>query len=241
MQMFLDESGDHGLSHIDPNFPLFLLCGCLFSDDALVAFEEKMNALKRKYWNTTDVILYSREIRKCEGPFQILFDLLLKEQFYNDLNVLIADADFTVIAAAIDKEKHIKRYGKLAHDPYDVSLSFMMERFVFCLDEIDNASSAQLIFEKRGYKEDTQITSHFNAIRDAGTYFVDGERMRSRVTGCHFHAKMENIVGLQCADLCAYPLARSIVLKGEPSKAADIVSEKVYTKNGKQYGFKIFP
>ena len=33
--LFLDETGDHGLTHIDKNFPVFLLCGCLFSDQEL--------------------------------------------------------------------------------------------------------------------------------------------------------------------------------------------------------------
>ena len=75
MQLFLDKTGDHGLTHIDPNFPVFLLCGCLFTGDELSAFEEGMNKIKTKYWNTTNVILHSRDIRKCEGPSQIFFFL----------------------------------------------------------------------------------------------------------------------------------------------------------------------
>ena len=31
---FLDETGDHGLSFVDKNFPLFLLCGCITKEDA---------------------------------------------------------------------------------------------------------------------------------------------------------------------------------------------------------------
>lgn len=31
-QFFLDETGDHGLTFIDDNFPIFLLAGCLFED-----------------------------------------------------------------------------------------------------------------------------------------------------------------------------------------------------------------
>lgn len=33
--LFLDETGDHGLSYIDRNFPIFLLCGCLFDHNEL--------------------------------------------------------------------------------------------------------------------------------------------------------------------------------------------------------------
>jgi len=40
---FLDETGDHGLSYIDRNFPLFLLCGCLFREDSLLAGKSNAN------------------------------------------------------------------------------------------------------------------------------------------------------------------------------------------------------
>jgi len=41
--LFLDESGDHGLSFVDPNFPLFILSACLFSNIELEKLEEKIN------------------------------------------------------------------------------------------------------------------------------------------------------------------------------------------------------
>lgn len=31
--LFIDESGDHGLKNIDPNFPVFVLSGCIFSKE----------------------------------------------------------------------------------------------------------------------------------------------------------------------------------------------------------------
>ena len=83
---FLDESGDHGLTYVDPNFPLFLLCGCLFEESALREMEKRVNEFKLKYFGTTAVILHSKDIRRCEGAFQILFDLDLKAKFYEDLN-----------------------------------------------------------------------------------------------------------------------------------------------------------
>lgn len=80
--LYLDETGDHGLSFIDHNFPIFLLCGCLFSQIEMENMKKKVNLFKQKYFNTSNVILHSREIRKCEGSFQILFDLNLKAKFY---------------------------------------------------------------------------------------------------------------------------------------------------------------
>src|SRR3990167_5916028 len=133
---FLDETGDHGLTYIDKNFPLFVLCGCLFSEDSLKNLESHVNALKVKYFKTTEVILHSRDIRKCEGTFQVLFDLRLKEEFYKDLNKILGNANYAVIGSGINKEEHNKKYGTQAYDPYSLSLSFVIERMIFCLDSM---------------------------------------------------------------------------------------------------------
>jgi len=48
-QFFLDETGDHGLSFVDKNFPLFLLAGCLFDDIELVKIEKEINDFKKEF------------------------------------------------------------------------------------------------------------------------------------------------------------------------------------------------
>lgn len=114
---FLDETGDHGLSYVDKNFPLFLLCGCLIREDHLIILEEKINRLKMEFFGSKTVVLHSRDIRKCEKSFQIFFDLSIKERFYNALNAIVKDTPYQVIGSAVNKEQHIKKYGKGANDP----------------------------------------------------------------------------------------------------------------------------
>ena len=70
--MFIDECGDQNLSAFDENFPIFTLCGVLMSQGQLRAMENKITALKKKYWGDKTVILHSRDIRK--------FDFLSKKQ-----------------------------------------------------------------------------------------------------------------------------------------------------------------
>lgn len=105
---FLDETGDHGLNFVDKNFPLFLLCGCLIREDYLRDMEGKVTVFKQKYFKTSDVILHSRDIRKCEGAFQILFNLELKAKFYDDLNLILKGCEYLIIGVAVDKEEHIR-------------------------------------------------------------------------------------------------------------------------------------
>jgi len=241
---FLDETGDHGLSYVDKNFPLFLLCGCLFRADELDNVKAQIDTFKRKYFKTTEVILHSREIRKCEGSFQILFDLKLKAEFYKDLNKILEGAACKIIAAGIDKEEHIKKYGKGAKDPYSLSLSFTIERLIFCLDSLDKKGVVEVKVEPRGKKEDQMLLSHFNSILDLGTFYISPGRLKEKIINFKFHSKRENIVGLQIADLCAYPLARHLLNPEEPYIPFKIIEKKIYCNKSGEYdgwGLKLFP
>ena len=51
--LFLDETGDHGLSFVDKNFLLFLLAGCLFDDTELSKIEKEINNFKEEFFGLT--------------------------------------------------------------------------------------------------------------------------------------------------------------------------------------------
>jgi len=241
---FLDETGDHGLTYIDPNFPLFLLCGCLFSENVLVKAKELINGFKKKYFRTDDVILHSRDIRKCNGAFQVLFDMNLKKSFYEDLNNLMKNLQFKIICSAINKDEYIKRYGRGAHDPYHISFSFIMERLVFCTDKIDKKAEIVIMPEMRGRREDTLFISHYNSVMDSGTYHVTSSRFKNRVKHLKFCKKRDNVAGSQIADLTAYPLARYVLNPKEPYIPFEMIKEKIYCNpNGEidGFGLKVFP
>ena len=241
---FLDETGDHGLTFIDKNFPIFLLCGYLIREDALRNIEDRLNRFKRKFFKTTEVILHSRDIRKCDGPFQILFDLNLKAEFYAALNEILSQGQYRLIGSGVDKVKHIKKYGKAASDPYALSLSFVLERLIFCLNGMDESAQVEILVEERGRKEDRLLLAHFNSILDLGTYFVAPDKFKSLIKRWSFHNKRENIIGLQLADLCAYPLARHVINPKEPYIPFKIIENKLYhSPEGKYWGWglKLFP
>jgi hypothetical protein len=98
--LFIDESGDHGLKNIDIHFPVFVLCGVIFSEENYKIFNEKFNEFKVSLWNSKEVIFHSRDIRKCDKEFKVLFDLEKKEFFYNRLNeIIIVRLIFSVLLA----------------------------------------------------------------------------------------------------------------------------------------------
>jgi hypothetical protein len=241
---FLDETGDHGLTFVDKNFPIFLLCGCLISETSLKKLEKSVKRFKRKYFSSTDVILHSRDIRKCEGSFQILFDLDLKARFYADLNTILGSSQFCIIGAGVHKERHLKRYGKVAHDPYSLCLSFVLERLVYRLNRMDTGARVEIFVEQRGKREDQALLAHFNAISDRGTYYVASSEFKTKFRGFGFYSKGDNIIGLQIADLCAYPLARHLINPKAPYVPFEVVKDKIdCSPKGivTGWGLKVFP
>ena len=242
---FIDESGDASLKNINKDFPVFVLCGVLISDSEYIKLSDMINNLKQDIFGSLGIILHSTDIRKCDKGFAKLFDLTLKERFYDQLNSIISVVDFKIISVIINKEEHMKMYGKLAEDPYELALTFMLERSIFATDNKTN-EVMQVIIESRGSKEDDQLAKRYSQIYDSGTYFVsDIERIQKRLpTKAIFKKKSENDIGLQIADLCAYPIARNNLYPYEPYPAYDIVENKFYkNSSGKIDGFgrKYFP
>lgn len=239
--LFIDESGDHGLKTIDEGFPVFLLCGVLISEIDYHQMDLNVKASKIKYWNNTNVILHSRDIRKCNNEFKILLDQKLKNRFYEDLNNIISLNNYKIISSAINKVEFIKKYGKLEDDVYEIALSFILERTIFCLDEIKDCSSLEIIIEKRGKREDAKLSNHMNKLSQIGTYYVSKEKMDKYDINYKFLKKSENIIGLQISDLLAYPIARKIISPEVANLSYELLKSKFYNNNGKMYGLKIFP
>ena len=240
--LYIDESGDHGLSNLNPDFPIFLLCGIVISSENYEQLNIGFNSVKQDIWKSEQVIFHSRDIRKCEKEFKYLFNLDLKAQFYKKLDHVITNCDYKIIAAAIKKENYIKKYGKLSDDVYEISLSFIIERTIFYLQSLkENDTALEIIIEKRGVKEDKKLQEHFQKILSRGTGYIKANKLAEYNPTISFRNKKENINGLQLADLIAYPIASYILEPERVNPAFDIFKDKLYKKYEKKYGLKIFP
>ena len=240
--LFLDESGDHGLKNIDKSFPVFVLCVVIFSEADYQNLRNDFNTIKHTFWGDHKVIFHSRDIRKCEKEFKILLDNYVKSKFYKKLDKIISESTYSVISSAIDKERYIKKYGKLRNDVYEIALSFIIERVVFYLDSHTNhVNKLFLIIEKRGKKEDARLKQHVETLLQLGTYYVTPERLKAYQIKVEFRDKKQNINGLQMSDLIAYPIARYCMDKERANPAFEIIRPKIYSKGNKLYSLKIFP
>lgn len=239
--LFLDECGDQSLSNFDPSFPIFTLCGIIFSQEQLELVSTQVSSLKHRFWSDQKIILHSRDIRKCQNGFELLFDLNTKQNFYESLNRILGASNYKVICCSIRKEQYIRKYGRM-NDVYAQSLSFIIERAVFYLDSLGiNDIELNVIIERRGKKEDNNLLSYYNQLIDRGTYYVSPDRIKGYFKSFAMRQKREDVIGLQIADLVAYPITRYILDSSAVNLSFNIIKRNIYTRGGKQYGLKVFP
>lgn len=138
--------------------------------------------------------------------------------------------------------RKIYGYTAAGQDPYDIALSFVIERMVFLLEGLRLVDKEVLIIlEKRGKKEDRKLAEHFETIRSKGTFYISKARIEHCNIELEFRDKKENIPGLQLADLIAYPIARRVIDANANNASFAVFEDKIYQRSGKRYGLKIFP
>ena len=126
--VYADESGDHSLTSINPQNPVFVLAFCIFEKRPYYeTIVPTVQRLKFDFWGHDCVVLHSHEIRKAHGDFNVLQNAHIRMAFMERVNELMGTLPFTIIAAAIDKQRHVRRYSDPAN-PYEIALTFCMER-----------------------------------------------------------------------------------------------------------------
>src|SRR5260370_27742642 len=94
------------------------------------------------------MVLHTADITRNKNGFEDLKDTACRNQFYTALNALMRRVQYSVVACAVRKDKHLSRYGVAALDPYMLSLDVLVERFCF---DIGNVSRRGVILpERRG-------------------------------------------------------------------------------------------
>ena len=235
--IFVDESGDHGLKSIDPEFPVFSLVFVIIKKtDYLQTIVPSFQYLKMKYWGHDQVILHEHEIRKEKGHFGILrTDASLRAEFMADLTTIIKDSPFQYVASVIHKDKLVKQYAS-PFSPYQIGLLFCMERALeILIRHGQTGKSSHILIEGRGKKEDKELELEFRRICDnQGNWGYKPTDFRRILFNMICIDKKSNSSGLQLADLIARPIALKNLRPQQENKTYEILNEK----NG---GTKCFP
>lgn len=238
--VYVDESGDHGLASVDPNYPVFVLAFCIFrKDDYIKSVTPALQRFKFKHFGHDMTILHENAIRKDKGDFTFLKTKEKKESFLNELTDIMANAPFTLIATVIRKEPLKKQYVD-PENPYHIALGFGLERiYRFLKNNSEGNKTTHVVVENRGQREDDELELEFRRVCDGANWF--SKRLPFQIV---FADKKANSCGLQIADLVARPIGLSILKHEQTNRAFDVLAEKFYSDdkgNTDGWGLKCFP
>lgn len=211
--LFLDESGDHNLAKIDPQYPIFVLGGCIidlqYHNEHIAPH---LSIYKKKLFAREDFIIHTADIARRRGVFRKLTNAEFRDYFYNETNRLMNELEFKIIACAILKDDHLRRYGIAAIDPYMLALRVLVERFVYEIKSSEGEKSGFIIAESRDETLDNQLRLAWMDLRTSGTEYVSASALRKYVTDLKIKKKTEDVAGLQVADLVVSPIGRHILV-----------------------------
>ncbi len=240
--LFLDESGDHNLSTIDPQYPLFVLGGIII-DQAYAEYEmvTLINEFKVRMFGRDDIILHTADITRNRNGFEQMKDAAFRVHFYQELNTLMRQLQYSVVACAIRKQDHLTRYGVAALDPYLLSLDILVERF--CLEIGKVTEGGMIVAEKRDPTLDHELEIAWLNLKVQGTRFMQAKAIEERIAGLTLRSKVANIAGLQLADLVVTPIGRAILGKTIKEDYEIVRSKFRQGRNGvvDGYGLVVLP
>ena len=240
--LFLDESGDHNLSVIDSQYPIFVLGGVIMDKDyAEGPLVEALDKFKRRVFGHSNIILHTADITRNRNGFEAMMEPEFRSRFYNQLNDLMRNLQYSVVACVIRKEEYLSRYGLTALDPYLISLDTLVEIFCF---EIGNVSKDGIVVaERREPTLDRSLELAWLNLKIRGTRHLRGRLVDDRIVTMNLRAKKDNVAGLQLADLVVSPIGRYVL--GKPVREDwRIVEEKLRrSPSGRveDYGLVILP
>ena len=237
--IYVDESGDHSLESINPEYPLFVLSFCIFRKDAYAStMTPAVRKLKFETFGHDMVVLHEIDIRKKKGAFAKL-GKEAREAFLNRLTDIIQVEDFKLVAVVIDKNKLKARYANPGH-PYHLAMEFGLERIYRYLKSMgQDGRLTHLVCEARGAREDAELELEFRRIRDGSNYFHQPLPFELMIAD-----KKTNSEGMQLADLTARPIGLFVLRPDQKNRALDVLEEKFCrgeTGRKEGVGLKIFP
>lgn len=217
--VYVDESGDHSLSNINKEYPVFVLAFYIFKKSDYLQVIQQITDFKFKYFGHDKVVLHESDIRRKRDDFNI-FNRESQAEFMNDYWRIIDNVKFTVISCVIDKFKHKEKH-ETPDNPYELSMRVCIDKFRDFLKDnnVDSNVLNYIIVEKRGKNEDNDLELEFRRICEDKRYNLK-LRMASKLTNC---------AGLQIADLIARPIGLKIMRPEQANRGFEIVAKKLRT------------
>jgi len=250
--MYVDEVGNPDLDSSDNPLHRFLsLTGIIINiDHVRETIHPDMEDLKLKFFNShpdDPIIFHRKDMMNGKFPFKNLRNKEIRKRFDKQLIDHLKKWQYTVITVCLDKKTHKETYTVWHYDPYHYCLALLLERYTLYLEQIN--CTGDVMAESRGGKEDRRLKESFLGLWKEGTNYISKDRFQKVLTSKELKVKpkLNNISGLQLADIVAHPSRNEILndnylLSGDiapfAKKIIKLLQIKYYQHKGKIHGKK---
>ncbi len=221
MLVFIDETGDHDLQKIDPEYPVFGLGALLITEAEYTKMDAAIKLLKQEFFDKDTFILHSSELKRPTGHRSdkrniIMLNPEIRRSFYESFDRRIVSAfDYKLVVCFIRKKPMADLYHFPAN-PYYFSFENLLNRI------IRYGNSINTIFaEKRGSELDPELLAEYERLSKTGIHRYEADTVKAR-TSLRLIAKHENLNGLQIIDLLLACLTRHHMGKTEKMIGNDL-------------------
>lgn len=213
---FVDESGDHALSPVNDEYPLFVMVACVFEAETYAdAFVPALTRLKLKHWGHEAVVLHEREIRRPTGDFAFLLHPDRRSDFMSDIEQLVRHSGASLHGVIWDKRR--TQMGGCFESVYNRCLEGLIKDVSVATHA---RSDLRWIIESRGAREDRQACAGLGNLKTA------------HAAQTIFVPKTRNLAGLQLADLCARPIGAHYLNPTKRSRAFEVLRPMISPPEG---------
>ena len=224
--VFADESGDHSLTSIDPQYSVFVLAfAIILKEDYIRQVCPDLQKFKMQHWGHDEIVLHEHDIRKPREAFGFLLNSTKRETFLNGLNQIMASLPLTIIAVIIDKPAFsAHHHGNELSGVYDFAMKKGLEAVHLYLGAKGQTDfQTPVIVECRGRKEDKELELSFRRFCDT---------MPRHSNPLPFELvmvpKASNSAGLQLADLIARPIGLHHLRPNQANRSFEILQRKLH-------------
>ena len=202
--------------------------------------EQKLREFKRDRCGSENIILHTADITRNRSGFEFMKATSERLRFYAEMNRLMTDLPYQVMAVAVKKDQHRARYGEAAADPYHLAMEFLVERFVLFL----SGRPGRIVAESRNPVLDGRLRVVYEEMCVFGTRYAGSDAIRRALPHpLQILPKGNNIAGLQLADLVITPIGRHVMGKADKEDWRIIERRLRRGPDGGYmgYGLKVFP
>lgn len=180
-RLYVDEVGTDDVRSVTEDHERFLsLTGVAMKvNEARDVLAPRLAALKADVFDhdpDEPIILHRKKIVKCNAPFSMLREEAKRGQFDGLILSIMADCDYRVITALIDKKAMLGKVAWSNKEPYHYLMEVLVEKYVQFLERM--GAIGDIMPEGRLGKKDERLQSAFIRTKAFGTYYVSRDRMK---------------------------------------------------------------